>query len=111
VTQQLAEARLIQPWPLKVRPAPKADPVTMEGLYQLDLSRLDALKGTDYVALQGAAMALAHAQAFSMANVEQLSRRAAFLAQHAETKPPEDLDSFFSSLKKDDEMKFNFDLW
>ena len=107
VTQQLAEARLIQPWPLKVLTAPEADPVTMKGLYQLDLSRLDALTEADYFALKGPAMALAHAQYFSMANVEQLSRRAAFLTQRdGATSPagpvmPESIDVLFGERDED----------
>lgn len=107
-TRMLAEAELLEPWPLKVQAGADADPITLSGLYRLNHQRLDGLSVEAFSRLQGAPMALAYAQHFSVSNVDQLSRRAAYHAQRAAGEPPEDLDALFSTLG-DDDFELDFD--
>ena len=106
-THQLAEAGLLQPWPLKVSSGPEAEPITLTGLYQLDMAKLDALPDDVYASLKGPAMALAQAQHFSKANIDQLSRRADYHRQRAPDKLTDELDSLFGE-GDDEELKFDF---
>ena len=67
---------------------------------------MNALGAEAYVKLRGGPMALAYAQLFSMSQLNQLTERAKFHAQHATQEVPENLDSVFDN---DDDLTFDFD--
>lgn len=104
--RQLAEASLLTPWPLKVKLQVDEEPVPLTGLHCVDMQRLNSLDPATYAALQGPAMALAHAQHFSMTNTEQLSRRALFHAQQPTRDNTDSIDYLFD--ENDDNISFDF---
>lgn len=103
----LVEAGVIEQWPLKLDRGEGQEPISVNGLFRVDEKALNALEADAYAQLRGGPMALAHAQLFSMSQLNQLSERAKFHAQHATQEVPEDLDSVFDS--GDDELTFDFD--
>ena len=104
----LAEAGVIEQWPLKLERGEGQEPISVNGLFRVDEKALNALEGEAYAQLRGGPMALAHAQMFSMSQLSQLSERAKFHAQHATQQVPENLDSVLDGVD-DDELTFDFD--
>jgi hypothetical protein len=105
-TQKLHEAGIIEPWPLTLERGEGQDPLKVNGLYRVNEQALNALGAETYVKLRGGPMALAYAQLFSMSQLNQLTERAKFHAQHATQEVPENLDSVFDN---DDDLTFDFD--
>ncbi len=115
VTQQacdaLQRAGVIEQWPLTIERGEGQEPLTVNGLHRINEQALNSLENDVYATLKGAPMALAHAQMFSMSQLNQLAERARFHenshAEHGATQEvPEDLDSVFDS---DDDLTFDFD--
>lgn len=103
----LGEAGVIEPWPLKVERGDGQEPLTVQGLYRVNEKALNGLEAEAYAALRGGPLALAHAQLFSMNQLNQLTERARFHAQQSGTaETPENLDELFG---EDDELSFDFD--
>lgn len=103
----LQQAGVLQPWPLEISRGEGETPKRIEGLYRIDEKALNTLDADTYATLQGAPMALVHAQLFSAHQLNQLTQRAKFHAEHGATQEvPEDLDSVFDS---DDDLTFDFD--
>ncbi|WP_434986226.1 SapC family protein [Vreelandella zhaodongensis] len=94
----LADAGAIVPWE-------EGSGQWAKGLYRFDENVLNALSPSAYHSLRGVPMAIAHAQMFSMNQVEQLAQRAKLLEQYGQT--PENLDTLFGN--DDDELSFDFD--
>ncbi|MDR5900477.1 SapC family protein [Halomonas vilamensis] len=110
VTQQavkvLGDAGVIEPWPLKIERGEGQEPLAVKGLYRIDEKALNTLDAEAYAALQGAPMVLAHAQLFSMSQLNQLTERAKLHAKQGTVEAPENLDSVFDN---DDDLEFDFD--
>jgi hypothetical protein len=111
-TQQAADALqhadVIEPWPLTIQRGEGLEPLNVNGLCRINEQALNNLESDVYATLKGAPMVLAHAQMFSVSQLNQLTERAEFQAKHAESsKPLEDLEALFG--EKDDEFNFNFD--
>nr|WP_298966728.1 SapC family protein [uncultured Halomonas sp.] len=113
LTQQavnaLAAAEVIEQWPLKLERGEGQEPISVNGLYRVSEKALNALEADAYAQLRGGPMALAHAQLLSMSQLNQLSERAKFHAEHGATQEvPENLDSVLDGMD-DDELTFDFD--
>lgn len=104
----LQQAGVLQPWPLEISRGEREVPRKIEGLYRIDEKALNTLDAANYATLQGAPMALAHAQLFSAHQLSQLTERARFHAQHASQEVPENLDSVLDGVN-DDDLTFDFD--
>ncbi|WP_404342574.1 SapC family protein [Vreelandella venusta] len=104
----LQQADVLHPWPLEVNQGEGETSRKIEGLYRIDEKALNTLEATTYATLQGAPMALAHAQLFSAHQLSQLTERARFHAQHASQEVPENLDSVLDGVN-DDDLTFDFD--
>ncbi|WNK21203.1 SapC family protein [Halomonas piscis] len=105
-TQALQQAGVIAQWPLTIqRHGEDAEPKAVKGLYRIDEAALNALDAETLATLQGAPLALAYAQMFSTAQLEQLSERDKRLKDTGDV--PENLDGFFG--EDDDELSFDFD--
>ena len=104
----LQQAGVLVPWGLEISRGEGAAPKRIDGLYRIDEKALNTLDAETYATLQGAPMALAHAQLFSVNQTHQLIERARFHenshAEHDAT--PENLDSLFDG---DDDLTFDFD--
>jgi len=101
----LQQAGVLQPWPLEISRGEGEAPKKIEGLYRIDEKALNTLDAEAYATLQGAPMALAHAQLFSAHQLHQLVERAKFQAQNTPQELPDDLDSFFND---DDDGDLSF---
>lgn len=75
-----------------------------KGLYRFDENALNSLSPEKYHALRGVPMAIAHAQMFSMNQIDQLAQRAQLLEQFDGN--AENIDGFFEN---DDDLSFDFD--
>lgn len=102
----LQQAGVLQPWPLEISRGEGEAPKKIEGLYRIDEKALNSLEAETYATLQGAPMALVHAQLFSAHQLSQLTERAKFHQQSNTQEVPENLDSVFDS---DDDLTFDFD--
>lgn len=102
----LADAGLLEPWPLQIARGEGQEPLKVNGLYRVSEKGLNALDGEAYTTLRGGPMALAHAQLFSMGQLNQLTERMKFHDQQAADQPPENLDELFGG---DDDLTFDFD--
>lgn len=105
----LQQAGVLQPWPLEISRGEEETPKKIEGLYRIDEQALNTLKADTYATLQGAPMALAHAQLFSAHQLGQLTERAKFHAQSNTHEMPENLDSVLEGMDDDDDLMFDFD--
>jgi len=106
-TQALAEAGVIEAWPLKLNTAEGQEPVPVNGLYRINEQALNNLDDDAYAKLRGGPMALAHAQLFSMSQLNQLTDRVKFHDKHTAGKEdPVDLEDLFGD--DDDDLSFNF---
>ena len=85
----LAEARLIQPWPLTVKHGNQQ--VAVNGLHRIDEAALNALDGDTFLKLRkSSSLVLAYAQLISMQNIGVFGQLAAIqqrLAQHVPATP------------------------
>lgn len=112
LTQQavnaLQEASVIEPWPLQLGRGEGQEPLKVQGLYRVSEQALNVLDAEAYAKLQGAPMALAHAQLFSTHNLHHLTERARLLAEAEQPAAPvpENLDSLFGG--DDDDLTFDF---
>ena len=109
----LASADVIEQWPLTLERCEGHEPISVNGLYRVSEAALNALEADAYAQLRGGPMALAHAQLFSMSQLNQLSERARFHqdnhAEHGATQEiPENLDSVLDDMD-DDDLMFDFD--
>lgn len=104
-TQALVDAKVLGQWPLTVSRGGAQTPQEIRGLYRVDEAALNALGAEDYASLQGAPMALAYAQLFSVSQLDQLSERDKVLAEKGGD--PEDLDALFE--EGEDDLGFDFD--
>ena len=93
----LAEARLIQPWPLVV--AIGNQQVTAGGLYRIDEAALNALDEETFLKLRkSSSLALAYAQMISTQTVSSLTQMSAFQQQFAQqAKPLPPVSSVFAT--------------
>ena len=104
----LQKAEVITPWPLEINRGEDESPLRVQGLYCIDEKALNSLSGDTYAGLQGAPMALAHAQLFSLNQRRQLIQRARYHA-NLKGKAPEqepDIEALFA--EEDDSLKFDF---
>ncbi len=103
----LAEAAVIQPWPIK----PKAEQGdrAITGLYRIDEAALNALADDVFLKLRKAsALPIAYAQMLSMGQLgifEHLARLQAQLRPPPLSALPENIDSLFE-LPSDDKIQF-----
>ncbi|MEA2120073.1 SapC family protein [Halovibrio sp. HP20-50] len=102
----LGDAGVIEPWPLKIERGEGHEPLTVNGLFRVNEKALNSLAPEVYATLKGGPMALAHAQLFSVSQMNQLSGWAKFHAQQGTTEAPENLDSVFDN---DNDLEFDFD--
>jgi len=105
-TQKLAEAGVIESWPLELNTGEGQEPLPVNGLYRINEQALNGLEAQAYAELRGGPMALAYAQLFSMSQLNQLTERAKVRERHAEQNKPVDLDELFG--EEDDDLSFNF---
>lgn len=106
-TRVLDNAGVIEPWPWQIAHGDPNQPVHVHGLYRINGEALSALDLDTYAGLRGNPMALAHAQLFSMRQVNQLTQRAQLLAQQkAAARPRESLDDVFGD---NDGFVFDFE--
>jgi hypothetical protein len=94
VTSMLAEAQLLQPWPLCIESADRSSRRPLDGLYRVDEAALNSLDPGAYAQLRGAPMALIHAQLFSTHQLGQLAIRADFLRSQT-PQLPTDLQGWY----------------
>lgn len=104
----LATAGVIEPWPISVERGENEPPLKINGMHRVNEEALNKL---DAEALGGlrtsGALALAYAQMYSTAQIEQLTKRAEYLAQvDQQSSPPEGLSDLFSN---EDSGSLNFD--
>lgn len=108
--QALAEADVLEPWPLTIDRGEGQQPLEVGGLYRISEKALNGLESDAYLTLKGAPMALAHAQLFSTHNLHQLTQRGELLAKlDAQNTVPENLDSVLDGMDDDDDLTFDFD--
>lgn len=107
-TDALQQAGVIQPWPLAIRVGESDTKNRVDGVYRIEEEVLNGLDADRYSTLQGGPMALAHAQLFAIHQMHQLTDRARFHEQYAESAPLNNLDSWFDGMD-DDVLRFNFD--
>lgn len=107
-TQKLADAGVIEPWPLTLERGEGQEPLKVNGLYRVNEKALNALEADTYTTLSGGPMALAYAQLFSMSQLNQLTERAKLHAQQGTQEMPENLDSVLDGMD-DDDLTFDFD--
>lgn len=105
-TQALADVNLFRPWPLKIKRGESHEPLILENLYHIDEQRLNELDAETFAGLRrSGALLLAYAQLLSMAQIEQLSKRAEHLGEQAKARSASDeLSNLFNdsgSLKFD----------
>jgi hypothetical protein len=113
-TQQTADALdqagVVEPWPLSIERNEGQEPLKVNGLYRINEQALNSLEDDVYATLKGAPMALAYAQMFSIAQLNQLADRSTFHAQHdASQQAPETLESQLGGLGDDDKLTFDWD--
>lgn len=108
-TDALAQAGVLEPWPLQISRGEGWEPLKVNGLYRVNEKVLNALEVDAYAKLRGGPIALAYAQLFSMSQLSQLTERAKLHAQHATQGVPENLDSVLDGMDDDDDLTFDFD--
>lgn len=106
---QLAQAGVIEEWPLQVARGEGEEPLRIEGLFQVSEKALAELEPQALHALRGAPLALAYAQLFSTHQLDELTKRSQFLSrvneQMAQAESA-DLEQLFGD--DDDEISFGF---
>tara|TARA_R100001377_G_scaffold81364_1_gene60824 strand:+ start:3743 stop:4516 length:774 start_codon:yes stop_codon:yes gene_type:complete len=80
--KSLAEAGLIEEWPIKVRIESRENEIELKGFFRINESALNQLKAEKVGHLRNyGALPLAYAQLFSMSQLEQLAQRAKFIGE------------------------------
>lgn len=106
--EALAQAAIIEPWPISVSRGEGEEPRMINGLHRINEEALNELDAENLAGLRvSGALLLAYAQLFSMAQLDQLTRRAEYLSKStAQTSSSADMANLFSS---DDSGSLNFD--
>ncbi|MEI4263463.1 SapC family protein [Roseovarius sp. D0-M9] len=109
-TQKLADAGVIEDWPLILERGEGQEPLTVNGLHRISEQALNDLDAETLHALRGGPLSLAYAQMFSSHQLGELTKRAEFLAtyhaQQTVEKPANNFDAMFSD---DEKLIFDFD--
>jgi hypothetical protein len=102
----LAEANIIEPWPLKISAADDEEGVPIEWLYRINEPALNSLSRSALAGLRSSsALPLAYAQLFSMNQLKLLSERAKLHdLQIAQVDSNQEISRIF-----EDEGSLNFD--
>lgn len=102
----LAEADVIEALPLQINRPEGEKPLTIQGLYRINETRLNELDDSAFANLRkDGALLLAYSQLLSMTQIDQFKQKANYLAQEAADTAPADVKSLFN-----DEVMLNFDL-
>jgi len=93
----LANAGVIEAWPLNVQKGEGEGATTIEGLFRVNEAKLNSLEPLKFAGLrESGAFTLAYAQLFSMTQLKLLNRRHQFLAlQQQQLDNNEELENFF----------------
>ncbi len=104
----LNEANLIQPWSISIDRGTHQEPLKIQGMHRIDEEKLNALGAERLAALRDiGALSLAYAQLFTIAQMDQLTLRAEFLAKaNKNITPSAGLDDLF---RNEDSGSLNFD--
>ncbi|TFH86522.1 hypothetical protein EQG41_11220 [Billgrantia azerbaijanica] len=102
--QALADAQVIEPWPLQVARGEAQSPLQVQGLHRISETALNGLTAEAYAELRGAPMALAYAQLLATHQLSELAQRAKQQPQPGVT--PEELDSLLEG--DNDDLTFDF---
>lgn len=106
-TAALAAAGIIEPWLISIGRGEGEEPLTIDGMHRINEEALNQLDAERLANLRASgALALAYAQLYSMAQMEQLTERAEYLAGANKKTQPEELDELFSN---EDSGSINFD--
>ena len=107
--QKLADAGVIEAWPLEIGRGEGNEPLKVNGLYRINEKALNGLGAEALHALRGGPLSLAYAQMFSTHQLHELTTRIEYLAQAGAAQGvPENIDSLFDS-GEDDDLTFDFD--
>lgn len=102
----LASVELITSWPLTINRAKGMTPIKINGLHRINEEALNKLDSESLAGLRASgALALAYAQMFSIAQMEQLAQRAEYLA-NAQQPPDDGRGDIFGN---EDSGSLNFD--
>ncbi|MDR5876552.1 SapC family protein [Vreelandella gomseomensis] len=108
--QKLADAGVIEAWPLQIGRGEGQDPLHVNGLHRISEQALNALDAETLHGLRGGPLSLAYAQMLSTHQLSELTKRAELLAQVGGTNEvPENLDSVLDGMGDDDDLMFDFD--
>lgn len=106
---KLAEAGVVEAWPLQVGRGEGQQPLSVNGLYRISEQALNSLDAESLHGLRGGPLSLAYAQLLSTHQLGELTKRAELLADAAKSQAvPENLDLLFDSSDEDD-LTFDFD--
>ncbi|WP_404471162.1 SapC family protein [Vreelandella venusta] len=106
--QKLADAGVIEEWPLQIGRGEGQEPLKVNGLHRISEQALNSLDAETLHGLRGGPLSLAYAQMLSTHQLGELTKRAEMLAKAGGTEDvPENLDSVFDS--DDDDLMFDFD--
>ncbi|WP_172116137.1 SapC family protein [Halomonas hibernica] len=104
-TAKLAEAGVIEPWPLTIQHEEGQEPLKLNGLFRVNEQAVNSLTADALHALRGGPLSLAYAQLFSMSQLHQLSDRLKFHAEQGHL-PQQSLEELFGN--DDDDLTFDF---
>ncbi|MDR5876014.1 SapC family protein [Vreelandella gomseomensis] len=108
--QKLADAGVIEEWPLQIGRGDDQQPLKVNGLHRISEQALNALDAETLHGLRGGPLSLAYAQMLSTHQVSELTKRAELLAKVSDThEVPENLDSVLDGMGDDDDLTFDFD--
>lgn len=95
----LAEAQVIEHWPISISRGNGKEPLKIEGMYRINEKELNSIDADTLAFLRNSgALPLAYAQLFSIGQTSQLTQRAEYLAkQNEQASPASDLSNLFSS--------------
>tara|TARA_R110000850_G_scaffold233925_1_gene358760 strand:+ start:186 stop:971 length:786 start_codon:yes stop_codon:yes gene_type:complete len=108
--QKLAEAGVIEEWPLQIGRGEGQEPLTVNGLHRINEQSLNGLDAETLHGLRGGPLSLAYAQMLSSHQLNQLTERAELLAKlQGNQDVPENLDSVLDGMGDDEDLTFDFD--
>ena len=104
----LATAGIIEPWPISIGRGEGQEPLKINGMHRINEEALNKLDAEALSGLRASgALVLAYAQLFSIAQMDQLTNRAEYLARAKEqASPSAGLSGLFSN---EDSGSLNFD--
>jgi hypothetical protein len=103
--QSLAQAGVIEKWPLQIKHSEDREPVKIDGLYRVSEKVLNELAGETFAGLRkNGALGLAYAQLFSMNQVSRLGELAKLHAQQTQQSKQPDIEQLFGN---DDTLHFD----